>query len=169
MKKIGLAIIAVVGLCFGAQAQLEKGNFMLGGTGFGNAGFGSSIASGGLSLSPTAGYFVKDNWLAGLRVNTRASYYNKNWNFGISPEVFTRYYLSMSEKSAIFGEARFTQNWSTFNDYHTSAGASIGYNRFITKNVAFETSLGYDVLLRDPSFGNVNAQVGLQFYFGRDK
>ena len=62
MKKLLLSLVAVAGLVYGAKAQTEKGNFMLGG----NVGVNSTKVDGApkadfsFSVLPSVGYFISN-------------------------------------------------------------------------------------------------------------
>ncbi|MGN6435468.1 MAG: outer membrane beta-barrel protein [Agriterribacter sp.] len=138
-----------------AFAQINRGQFLVGGNGTFTSSNNAGYKSSQLTLSPGAGYFFMDKLAGGLNVNfgrnrsKQAGVKSTSATYGISP--FVRYYvLPATSKINLFGQASYT--WgksdnisnniytgkSTFNGYSISAGPTI----FITRNIAVELTAG---------------------------
>ena len=108
MKKLLLSLVAVAGLVYGAQAQTEKGNFMLGG----NVGVNSTKADGApkadfsFTVLPSVGYFISNNFAIGTGVgyeyNKTVSEKTQDGAFKVAP--FGRYYVGLSDQFKFFGQ-----------------------------------------------------------------
>lgn len=172
MKKVLLATLLVgsVSAAF-SQANINKGDWMLGG----DAGFNSQkqgdYKTTSFNLSPNVGYFFINNFAGGLRANVSSSKseYNssdvKNTGYELAP--FVRYYfLPATQKVNLFADASFgfgqnkydngiTESKTKFTNLGIKAGPAI----FITPATALEIALGYnsskvkDVDDRENQFG----------------
>lgn len=120
--KTKLAIIAILGIfTFKAQAQTEKGDFLLGGSvTYFTQKNGTQPRSNNFGITPKFGYFINKNFALGAQLlynyNKRDGflildeYYTGNLlqggdnsqSYGISP--FTRYYVDLSDHFKFFGE-----------------------------------------------------------------
>lgn len=174
------ALLLTVAMVFGAvgisNAQLSKGDFMLGvDTGSGlvsssNGGlfglnFGLNDGAGyNVGLSPKVGYFVVDNFLVGVSTNLgftkspegAGGQSVKTTVYGI--QAFSRYYLfpgevgvdNLLKRGRFFVEANGGVSGSNVKDGNSTNGLAIGfgpgYSYFITDNVALETILKYNGL-----------------------
>jgi len=167
MKKLLLSLVAVAGLVYGANAQTEKGKFIVGGS----VGFNSSKVEGAakantsFNVVPSFGYFVSNN----VAVGTGVGYtYNKNISsfrlsqaFVVAPTA--RYYVGLSDQFKFFGQLAVPMAFgnSKFIDANgvegnklettTSIGVNVapGFAFFPTKKVSIEVSvngLGYNNL-----------------------
>ncbi|SKB89028.1 outer membrane beta-barrel protein [Daejeonella lutea] len=135
MKKLILSLTAVVAIALSANAQTEKGKWILGGT----ASYDSqksdadgAKASETLSLVPNLGYFVSDNFALGTGVGYNyskvgtASPSGYNEAFVVSP--FGRYYVGLSDQFKFFGQAAVPLAFGTVKatDANGEAGAKVG-------------------------------------------
>jgi len=99
MKNLFLTLTAVTALSLAANAQTEKGKFIVGG----QVGFETSKTkdtdnkSTGFSINPTVGYFVADNWAVGTGIG-----------YGWSKEEFT---TNPTLKTDAFKVAPFVRNY----------------------------------------------------------
>jgi hypothetical protein len=188
MKKISLVLIACLGL-FGmnkADAQIQKGNLMVG-AGLANIDFGlQKGASVGLDLHPQIGYFFRDNVAVGALVNFGFNYAKSqgtNINYGIG--AFGRYYFTgkqveLIKHARLFAEANVgisgkntivtgKPNSST-NGLGIGIGPGVAY--FLTPNIGLEALAKYNGIV---GFGNtatahaINIQVGFQIYLPSKK
>jgi hypothetical protein len=188
MRKFSLLLIACCGL-FGASnvnAQLQKGNLMVG-AGLANFDFGlQKGASVGLDLHPRVGYFFRDNVALGALVNFGFNYAKSqgtNINYGVG--AFGRYYFSSKDVELIkharfFGEASVgisgkntivtgKPNSST-NGLGIGIGPGVAY--FLTPNIGLEALAKYNGIV---GFGNtatahsLNIEVGFQIYLSSKK
>ena len=173
------ALLLTVAMVFGAvgisNAQLSKGDFMLGAdTGSGlvsssNNGlfglnFGLNDGAGyNVGLSPKVGYFIADNFLIGVSTNlgfTKSPEVNgvsaKSTVYGI--QALSRYYLfpgevgveNLLKRGRFFVEANGGISGVNIKDGPSTNGFALGfgpgYSYFITDNVALETTLKYNGL-----------------------
>lgn len=144
MKKILLA--SALGLFGMANAQLQKGNWMVG-----SDLMGMKFTNGlDIRVNPKAAYFIHDRWAIGAGVALSVQKPNgtstTQTNWSIAP--FTRYYFtsteidSMLKNGAFFGEgsAGFGGNNSSGGDTTNGVqlGIGAGYAYFITNNVSVE-------------------------------
>jgi outer membrane protein len=133
MKRIPTFLL--LALCaFAADAQTQKGSFMLGGTtnifgGFGGGvsnqasiGFGKEKSKLGsaetsykytlINVSPNVGYFVADGFLVGISVgilnfNTDLEFFGDELDFTVSTVTpMLRYYFNNAAKTRPYGEIR---------------------------------------------------------------
>lgn len=192
MQKTLLSLIILFST-FSGFAQINKGQFLVGGSGsFYNKKI-SGIETTNFTLSPNVGYFFLDKLAVGLNANlgyTQSKYsINQKTDtkaYGVSP--FVRYYvLPASNKVNFFAQASY--GWGkgitsyTTNDYKfklntTSFAFAGGPVFFITPNVAVELSIGYgqndskykngnnENKLKDKNF---QAGVGFQIHLGKGK
>jgi len=158
MKKlIFSAAILVAGLFSTTQAQIQKGNWMVGGSILA-ADFG--LNTGGaynIQLEPKGAYFIEDNVAVGGYANlgvAGAKNAKTVWNYGVG--ALGRYYLSPQEKGidnllnhgrwfaegnlGIGGESQKGGDSTTGLDY----GVGVGYAYFLTDNIGLEGLLKYN-------------------------
>ncbi|ASW75942.1 hypothetical protein IQ37_08365 [Chryseobacterium piperi] len=178
MKKLILAgIVAAAGLTTTANAQIQKGNWMVGSSilasNFGlNTGGGYNIA-----LQPKAAYFVEDNLAIGgyttlgISKTTKAS----KTRFDYAVGGLGRYYLSPGEQGVnnllhhgrwffegnigIGGSSVESGNSTTGLDF----GAGPGYSYFITPNIGLEGLVKYNGVA---GFGNNGLTSTITFNVG---
>src|SRR6218665_645845 len=104
MKKIGTILLAGMAIfgSYSSQAQIQKGNIMVG-AGLANFDFGlQKGASVGLDLHPRVGYFFRDNIALGALVNFGFNYAKSqgtNINYGVN--AFGRYYFGSNQVELI--------------------------------------------------------------------
>ena len=193
MKKLFLlTILLVLGAVTTSNAQLQKGNYMLGsdlGSGItptgsnGLFGFNFGLNEGAgysVGIAPKAGYFIDDNLLLGAIVNlgfTKSGETNnqstKTTIYGI--QALSRYYLSPGEAGVdnllrsgrFFVEANAGVAGINIKDGPTTNGFAFGlgpgYSYFVSNNVALETSVKYNGLVGG---GNTTYQNGLGLNLG---
>lgn len=188
-----LVSLAIFFSAFSGFAQINKGQFMVGGTGsFYNKKI-SRIETTNFTLSPNGGYFFLDKLAVGLNANlgytqTKYSINQKNDSkvYGVSP--FIRYYvLPASNKINLFTQASYgwgkgvTSYSGSDNKYKvntTSFSFTAGPVFFITNNVAVELSLGYGQNNFRSNYGtaankskekNFQIGIGFQIHLGKGK
>lgn len=186
MKKILLStVIAGAALmATTANAQLQKGNLMVGGD---LANLGLGLQSGNTSLSfqitPKVGYFIQDNIAIGgqatIGLSTSKGFNSINYGIG----AFGRYYVSdpravLLKHSRFFAEVDFgivgDNQKTTVAGVSTSVstnglgvGLGPGVSYFITPNIGLEALLKYNLGV---GFGNsvttnkFSINVGFQIY-----
>jgi hypothetical protein len=154
-----------------ADEALSQGNWVVGG-GVGSIGFNFSSGTFALNLVPHAGYFISNNLALGAQTTLELTAYDggTNFSYGISP--FLRYYFGAGGRASgrFFGELGAGLAGSSLVDNNSDTGFSgllnlrAGYAHFITRNVALEGSLGYN--LSGADLQSVNAVSGLGLIFG---
>lgn len=183
MKK--LIGIFITGLCLFAttsQAQIEKGNYFIGGD---LANFNVGLSKGGLfdvNISPKAAWFIKDNTALGAYVNfhlTTAKGAGTSTTYGVG--ALGRFYVNdaktnLAKHGRLFFEGNVgIQGESISNGSNTTGlgfGIGPGYTYFITPNVGLETLLKYNGIVgfgSQPYASNLGLSVGFQVYFSRGK
>lgn len=193
MKKLILLLGSAMLFTFSASAQTEKGTVMLGLSG-GNFGYthnkDTDDSSFSADLYPTAGIFIADNFLVGANLSlgyyrskheqATSTYSSRYTSYGLGP--FARYYVPSSSKHRFFVEAGaafyHSSNKSKLeqeglpaqqeNQRDNSIGfrGALGYNYFLTQNVAFEAKAGYyhNDLGGAYSQGSLHGQLGLSIF-----
>ncbi|SEQ89346.1 outer membrane beta-barrel protein [Pedobacter rhizosphaerae] len=142
MKKLLLSLVAVAGLVYSANAQTEKGKFMLGG----NVGFNSTKVDGApkadinFSVIPSVGYFVGNNFAVGTGVGytyeKSVSGRTQEGAFEVAP--FGRYYVNLTDQFKFFGQLSVPLAFGTQKavDANGDTGAKLGTTTSIGVNVA---------------------------------
>ena len=194
LKTIAITIL----LCtITANAQITKGNWMVGGNGsFSSKKITTNDAIGGFSsvstfrsieISPNVGYFVINKLAFGLRFSYKGEFYPGNENTieqnynTLSGGVFVRYYFLKPEKLVnVFLEGNYLignrhgSSWgfesfdSTINSYKIISGATLFFNN----SVGLELTLQYgsEKTIRNQS--NIKTddfQIGLGFQIYLEK
>ncbi|MFC7345533.1 hypothetical protein ACFQO9_02235 [Chryseobacterium zhengzhouense] len=178
MKKlIFTGILAIVGLATTANAQIQKGNWMVGSSllssNFGlNTGGGYSIA-----LQPKGAYFVEDNVAVGGYVNLGISKVTNGsptrFDYGVG--ALGRYFLSPGEKGVDnllnhgrwFFEGNVGIGGSSVENGNSTTGLDFGvgpgYSYFITPNIGLEGLVKYQ---GQTGFGNEGLNSNITFNVG---
>ncbi|MDQ0105934.1 hypothetical protein SAMN05660909_01566 [Chitinophaga terrae (ex Kim and Jung 2007)] len=179
MRHLTLALsIVLCGMV--ANAQIQKGNIMVGGT-LANLGlnFQKSSTQFSMDLTPKAAWFIKDGFALGGYVNLGLSTDNPGTNVNYGVGALARYFvedknvrkLEFSKRSRFFLEG--TVGFAGFNPANGAStngldiGVGPGISYFITPNVGLEGLLKYDLTV---GFGNsttsnrLNLGVGFQIY-----
>ncbi|WP_166335057.1 hypothetical protein [Sphingobacterium chungjuense] len=187
MKKVLLSGLFAVALAFGSYAQrietvpqtsenvgmtpIQQGNWMVGGS-VGSLGYSFEGKNFNIQVNPRAGYFISD----GIAIGAQAalgldaiSGEDNVWNYGIAP--FVRYYFPEGSSSTgrFFGHGNVGIGGSSRGDGASfEAGIAGGYAHFITRNVALETTLGYNYskanLNSSGGASGLGVSVGFQIY-----
>lgn len=178
MKKLILgALVMGIGLFSTANAQIQKGNWMVGGNLLG-ADFGLNTGAGyNIQLQPKGAYFIEDNLALGGYVNLGifgAKGSSTTYNYGVG--ALGRYYLNPGEKGVDnllkHGRWFLEANVGLGGQSGTGGGASAnaldygfgpGYAYFITPNIGLEGVLKYTGNL---GFGNRGTTSNLAFGLG---
>jgi hypothetical protein len=189
MKKIILFFTSLFLFSFSSFAQLNKKNWLVGGSGsfkslnnnFTSVVYNSEAKITEIKLTPNIGYFVIDKFAVGLKSTlelrnvkslTGASY-GKSLRLDYGP--FVRYYFLEKEKqfniladlSYQFGNVTLTGEKGSRNNFSILAGPAIYFN----SSVALEFLVGYMYTMEkisSPTFGNPYKQIdkGFQFAIG---
>ncbi len=127
----------------------------------------SSLSETVFVATPKITYFISDRFAAGggLTIGTLAG---TGANFGIN--LNGRFYLSNDSNSAWFLKADLDYlNESAFNQF--SAAGGLGWDIFLTKNIALESSITVGFTESNEFVTSSNAQfllgTGLKFFFDR--
>ena len=161
MKKLILSLTVVVALALSANAQTEKGKWILGGAAAYESGKSGADAKASQSLSiiPNIGYFVSDNFALGTGIGY--SYQKTGFssstgqNSAVVINPFGRYYVSLSDQFKFFGQASVPLSFGTVKsvDVNGNTGAktgsstsievalSPGFAFFPTKKIAVQLAL----------------------------
>ncbi|MES2428034.1 MAG: hypothetical protein V4560_13725 [Bacteroidota bacterium] len=173
MKKFTFLILFILStISFSANAQIQKGNVMVGGD-LADISLGlNSPNVFSFSISPKAAWFVEDNLALGGVVNLgiqTAKGSNTVTTYGIGG--LGRYYagsdVSVLNHGRFFGEATAgfggvnVSNAGSTNGVNFSFGPGFAY--FITPSIGLETLLKYNGLV---GFGNQTYNNGLSLNFG---
>lgn len=184
MKKLILLAAILIG-AHTANAQINEGNIMVGGTlaGF-NADFDHSTS---LTLSPKAAWFVQDGLAIGGYVNlgfTHLNGANTTYNYGLGP--LARYYFQ-AEKVGNLSKAKFFWEGNVGFEGTSSTkkngvgggstnglgfGVGPGLAYFITPNIGLEALVKYNGIV---GFGsnaytnNLSIGLGFQVYLPSSK
>ena len=170
-QKIKWIFIITLLLSTATQAQLTKGNWLVGGTANFSSANGETISSAGtqkstyinISASPTVGYFIADQFAIGLKPSLSwfkanygqsireglptagGGYANETW-FDVGP--FIRYYFLPTDNQVnLFAEANYSHGiqWN-----HPGKGKRDSYSFFagpaiyLNSSVAIEFAVGYN-------------------------
>ncbi|KXH85726.1 hypothetical protein [Chryseobacterium kwangjuense] len=187
MKKLIFAgILAVSGLAATANAQIQKGNWLVGSSlltsNFGlNTGGGYSIA-----IQPKGAYFIEDNVAVGGYVNLGISKVTNGspTRFDYAVGGLGRYYLSPGEKGVDnllnhgrwFFEGNVGIGGSSVENGNSTTGLDFGvgpgYSYFITPNIGLEGLVKYQGQTGFGSEGlnsNITFNVGFSIYLPTSK
>jgi Outer membrane protein beta-barrel domain len=167
MKSFYTCALAV--LCiYGAAAQTEKGNWMVGG----NINLAIVSDNSEVGLNPQGGYFIINNFAIGATVTMEYNKIGENstTTFGAGP--FSRFYFGTKNvRPFAHGELNFvsvklkvpsTTNTENGNNYFLAGGLAF----FLNENVALETLLGYThtKISGIEGDGGVALRIGFQVY-----
>lgn len=177
MKKLFLAGIFALGLGSVANAQIQKGNWMVGSSlvasDFGlNTGAGYNIA-----IQPRGAYFIKDNVAVGGYVDLGISKVSKDsntrFNYGVG--ALGRYFLSPGQEGVdnLLNHGRWflegnvgIGGYSIKGDTSTTGldfGVGPGYSYFLTPNIGLEGLVKY---VGNTGFGNTGLTSRITFNVG---
>lgn len=166
-------LVVLLGTASISQAQLQRGNVLIGGD---LAGFdlglneGSSFA---MSLTPKAAWFVRDNVALGGYVDfglQTAKDAGVNANYGVG--ALGRYYFSKANVDVARGTRFFAEANAGFQGVNTSGGNSTnglglgigpGLAYFLNQNIALEGLLKYNGIV---GFGSSATSSRLQLNLG---
>lgn len=176
MKTLTLFFFFVLVTVLTTNAQITKGNWMVGGTGYfsntevndenGNE-LGETFAIG---LFPNVGYFLLDNFGTGLigQFNYGKTKNNdtSSSSFGIGP--FVRYYFLKSDKQInILADTSYVYHNSNSNGgvYNFKAGPVFYFN----SSVGLEVTLGYTSTKFSGEFQSNDFRIGIGFQIHLEK
>lgn len=170
MKKIFLAVF-LSAIFIDAQAQTEKGDWLIGGRLDLNTGENSTF----IGFSPGGGIFVINNLAVGgnIAINYQKSGDTKFTSFGVGP--FARYYFGSSQvRPLLHGSVSYLSTKSVYPGFtSTNTGTNLfiggGVAIFINSNVSIEGLAGYSrTKYKDfAGSGGFNLGIGFQVYLSK--
>jgi len=182
MKKLILAgIFAIGGLTATANAQIQKGNWLVGSSLL-SSNFGLNTGGGyNISIQPKGAYFIEDNVAVGGYVNLGISKVTNGspTRFDYAVGGLGRYYLSPGEKGVDnllnhgrwFFEGNVGIGGSSVENGNSTTGLDFGvgpgYSYFITPNIGLEGLVKYQGQAGFGSEGlnsNITFNVGFSIY-----
>ena len=180
MKKIiGIFVTALCLFATSSQAQIQKGNYLIGGDlaslHFGSGGYFN------VDLQPKIAWFIKDNLALGGYVKfdlTTSKDQSTTTIYGVGP--LARYYVNDPKTNVLkHGRLFFEGNVGIqgTNTHETTTnglgfGIGPGYAYFITPNIGLETLLKYNGTVgfgNQPYSSTVDLNFGFQIYLSRGK
>jgi len=180
-RTIILLVLAIVVVAFNndANAQIQKGNVMVG-TSVGNLNWGiKSKSTTSFQLTPKAGWFIQDGLVVGAEALLGFTHIGgggaNTFSYGIGG--FGRYYIT-DEKIEVINRTKFfveanagiqgqNQNKGGADTNGLGFGFGPGIAYFITENIGLETSVKYNGVV---GFGseayqnNLILNIGFQVY-----
>jgi hypothetical protein len=187
MKKLILAgIFAIGGLTATANAQIQKGNWLVGSSLL-SSNFGLNTGGGyNISIQPKGAYFIEDNVAVGGYVNLGISKVTNGSpsRFDYAVGGLGRYYLSPGEKGVDnllnhgrwFFEGNVGIGGSSVENGNSTTGLDFGvgpgYSYFITPNIGLEGLVKYQGQAGFGSEGlnsNITFNVGFSIYIPTSK
>ncbi|KLT63585.1 hypothetical protein [Pedobacter sp. BMA] len=173
MKKFLATVIIAATTVFAANAQIQKGNVLVGGN-LSNINLGlddPKIFS--VDITPKAAWFIQDNVALGAYVNfglETAKNSNTTTSYGVG--ALGRYYAGkdtevlrhgrfFAEATAGIGGVNVSKGGGNTNGLNLSVGPGFAY--FVTPNIGLETLLKYNGLV---GFGSATTQSNLNLSFG---
>ncbi|GGH15242.1 MULTISPECIES: hypothetical protein [Pedobacter] len=173
MKKILASLILSVAIGGTVNAQIQKGNIMVGGN-LTNINLGlDNPKVFSVDITPKAGWFIQDNLAVGGYVNfglETAKNSSTTTSYGVG--ALGRYYTGkdvevlkhgrfFAEATAGIGGVNVSNGGGNTNGLNLSIGPGFAY--FITPNIGLETLLKYNGLV---GFGSATTQNNLNLSFG---
>jgi len=172
-RLLSMAIIVTV-MSSMAKAQLQKGNWMVGGNIIASN-FGLNTDEGyNFTLQPKGAYFIADNFALGGQLSfgfNGAKEAKTTYIYNVGP--LARYFFN-DEKEHLLKHGRFflEVNFGIGGITQTQEGFGPGYAYFISPNIALEALVKYN---GDFGFGNrgtsstIGFNVGFQIYLPTSK
>ena len=188
MKKIttlqALTIIIIVLFTVSVNAQITKGNWMVGGTGFftnstvktefKNTGQTSNDSGYGLNIQPNIGYFVADKLVLGLTPSISYSKNNNNsgsGNFGYGGGPFARYYLLKTDNMVnVLTQVGYQYFLNSTTEGHTDVFVvKAGPVLYLNSSVGLELTVDYEIDKFNSqssisTFKTFNVRIGFQIH-----
>jgi hypothetical protein len=176
MTRSRIFLIAILFIAFASNAQITKGNWMMGGSvGFSNfkskdTGTGNSATNTSFGLNPNIGYFFIDKLAVGAVGQLEFSNTIETV-YGFAP--FVRYYFLEKEKQInIFSEAsygflKFNHSDFKLEKFNLKAGTVF----FLNNSVGIEATLNYSNQKTSQNIqtSGVYLGVGFQIHLEREK
>jgi len=180
MKKFYfLFVITVLFFALTAQAQIQRGNLLVGAD---IANFSLNLNSEGnfnMRIDPKLAFFIRDNLAVGPYITfglSTAKQAGSDIAYGVG--AFGRYYINDSAVNILRHGHFFFEGNVGIEGYNPATGDNTnglgigggpGYAYFITENVGLETLLKYNGIIgfgSSVTSSNLNLSFGLQIYLG---
>lgn len=166
MKTLKLNLLFTLFLTLISNAQITKGNWMMGGQfGFSysnnkvinnseinNSGFQyvniDNIDNYEIIFEPKIGYFIKDKFVLGIKIGYENNFSNqhplsiKNSQFSFSP-YFRYYFLNKESNFNLFVEPSYYRYTYKPLGNNEGYGLSVGYVYFLNSSVGIESTINY--------------------------
>lgn len=172
MKINKILFVATIFIVMSSNAQITKGNWMMGG----GASFGSFKSTSGeinsqstaFSVHPTIGYFPIDKLAIGTSGELAISNTTET-NYGIAP--FIRYYFLGNDKQInIFSEANYGIYKINHSDYkYDKLNLKAGAVFFLNSSVGLEVALNYSNQKTNQNYQNKGIYLGVGFQIHLEK
>lgn len=173
-KTITLFLIAFILLAIAANAQIQRGNFLVGGD-IANLNLGLNKGSAfTVNLDPKLAFFVKDNAALGGYLNLDIVNLSGHTSVGYGVGLLGRKYFEDKKEMNPLKHSRFfleanvgisgrnePLNGGSTNGLGVGFGPGLAY--FISSNIGLETLLKYNTLV---GFGDKATQSNLELNFG---
>ena len=164
MKKLNIYFLSISFILIFSSfsnAQLNKGNLMVGGL------ISTSIGNGGsqFGLYPSCAYFFKNNLALGGALDLTVTRADKENSSFIALSALGRYYFAKIEegktspKLPVFVQGKLGVSSGAGVVF---ASGGLGFDYFLTSSVALEASAGVNI--DNSSFANVYAMLGFQIF-----
>ncbi len=168
MKKLLLTLTAVSALSLAANAQTEKGKFLLGGTVNyeGTSIKDSDAKDNKFGIAPQVGYFVADNIAVGTGIGyswseteTEAGVKNTNNAFTLAP--FGRMYSANQGPVKFFGQLSVPMAWGNHEIDGTKIGNTASYGVELAPGIAYfpTSNIGIDFKVKGLYFNSEKSEV----------
>ncbi len=174
MKPLKLFFFFLLIPTYMLQAQITKGNWLVGGSGeYSNQKIsfddGTNTKIDRVTIKPNAGYFFKDKFALGgvLRFEHQSIFYD----YGVG--IFSRYYFLETQKTFnLFAQAHYNYVYTVSNnereEFNATShfyGVSIGQVVFFNSAVGLEFAIEYERgKLSNGSSNNIKAVIGFQIH-----
>jgi hypothetical protein len=187
MKTIKLFFLATLLFSGLANAQITKGNWMVGGSGsftkykstYPDNNTESTYTGYYLDLSPNVGYFVVDNFsigsVVGFSFGNPSGPDNNSLGFGLAP--FVRYYFRKSDKiinpflqasySFYRGKIQSGEGYNKSSEYRLKGGSAF----FLNSSVALEITIEYNSSINNYNnnqYDNFTTGIGFQIHLEKE-
>lgn len=180
MKKTFLSLIAVF-LLFGSNAQITKGNWLLGGSGTISRQqqklIGARVKSTIIDLKPNLGYFIVDKFSVGLmpgiehsNIKKTNAFHSKMTFWSVGP--FIRYYfLPVENITNFFAHSSYQLRTSSTGEHSHTMLFSAGPVVYFNSSVGLELTGNYRINRYNPAITYANTffiAIGLQVHLKSD-
>lgn len=179
MKKILLSLV-LINFLSASKAQINKGNWLVGGSGTISRQqeelLSSDVKTTSIELAPNLGYFIVDKFSLGLKpgfgyMNSKTnSFHDQTTSWAVGP--FARYYfLPVENRTNLFAETAYQYSSSSKRDPHDLLLFSGGPVIYFNSSVGLELTGNYKIFRShhtETSSKTFFVAIGLQVHLERD-